>query len=206
MKQKFRPHVALGIPAAVLAGVLAFGSCPKSTSEEKSPESIEQTLIFNYQSPILEDKSYSPSQDIVDFLKDFEDLRTETYLDQGGKPTICYGHLIKPGEQFGRMNEEECSDLLREDMSRYENAVRENVSVPISQNQYDALVSLSYNIGTGAFKDSTLLRKLNSGDYEGAAEQFDVWNKVSGKVSRGLVNRRAKEKNIFEDGIYDSSH
>jgi lysozyme len=206
MKKKFRPSIAIGIPAAVLAGVLAFGSCPRSTREDKPPETIEQTLVPNYQSPILEDKSYSASQDIVDFLKDFEAYREETYLDQGGLPTICYGHLIKPGETFGKMSEESCTDLLKKDLSRFEKAVNDYVSVDLTQNQYDALVSLSFNIGTNAFKNSTLLRKLNQGDYEGAAEQFDVWNKVNKKTSKGLVKRRAKERDIFQDGIYDSSH
>ena len=82
-------------------------------------------------------------------------------------------------------------------MKEFENTVNTSVTVPLSQNKYDALVSLSYNIGSGAFKNSTLLNKLNSGDYKGAAEQFLVWNKVNSKKMQGLVNRREAEHNLF---------
>lgn len=83
------------------------------------------------------------------------------------------------------------------DLKEFENTVNTSVKVPLTQNQYDALVSLSYNIGSSAFKNSTLLKKLNSGDYKGAAEQFLVWNKVNSKKVQGLVNRREAERNLF---------
>ena len=70
------------------------------------------------------------------------------------------------------------------------------MTVPLTQNQFDALVSLTYNIGSGAFNNSTLL-KLNKGDYQGAADQFLVWNKADGKVMKGLVRRREAERALF---------
>ena len=82
-------------------------------------------------------------------------------------------------------------------MKEFESTVNTSVKAPLTQNQYDALVSLSYNIGSNAFKNSTLLKKLNSGDYKGAAEQFLVWNKVNSKRVQGLVNRREAERNLF---------
>ena len=71
------------------------------------------------------------------------------------------------------------------------------VNIPLNQNQFDALVSLAYNIGTGAFNKSTLVKKLNAGDILGAADQFDVWVNAGGKRMQGRVNRRAKEKALF---------
>ena len=68
--------------------------------------------------------------------------------------------------------------------------------MPLTQNQFDSLVSLTYNIGTGTFEKSTLLKKLNAGDYQGAADQFTVWNKGGGKILQGLVDCRAKEKEV----------
>ena len=79
----------------------------------------------------------------------------------------------------------------------FESAVYENVKVGLNQNQFDALVSLTYNIGIGAFSKSTLLKKLNAGDYKGTSNQFDVWVNAGGKRLDGLVKRRAKEKALF---------
>ena len=76
-------------------------------------------------------------------------------------------------------------------------AVNNAVTVPLSQNQFDALVSLAYNIGTNAFSKSTLVKKLNANDNRAAADQFDVWVNAGGKRMQGLVNRRAKEKALF---------
>ena len=85
-----------------------------------------------------------------------------------------------------------------EDLKKFEHAVDQAVKVSIDQNQFDALVSLTYNIGAGAFRNSTLLKKLNVGDYHGASAQFDVWNKASGRVLQGLVNRRSVERTLFD--------
>ena len=87
---------------------------------------------------------------------------------------------------------------MAHDLKKFESTVNSAVTVPINQNQFDALVSLAYNIGTGAFKESTLLKKLNLGDYKAAAAQFAVWNRGGGKVMQGLVNRRAVERKLFE--------
>ena len=83
------------------------------------------------------------------------------------------------------------------ELKRFEQAVTAAVNVPLNQNQFDALVSLSYNIGIGAFKNSTLLKLLNASDYHAASDQFDVWIKAGGKTVQGLVNRRAVEKLLF---------
>src|SRR3989338_635623 len=153
----------------------------------------------------LEDKTvYSISQRGVDFIKHFEKFMARPYLDAGGKPHIGYGHLIKKGEHFvERISEREGLALLRKDLARFERVINEYVEVNLSQPQYDSLVSLTFNIGENAFCRSTLLRKLNDEDYAGAAGQFEVWNKVRGKVSEGLSRRRAREKNMFLNVVYD---
>lgn len=86
---------------------------------------------------------------------------------------------------------------MQNDLKRFEQTVNDAVTVLIDQNQFDALVSLAYNIGSGAFAKSTLLKKLNAGDYKGAADQFDVWVNAGGKRMQGLVNRRAREEAVF---------
>jgi len=86
---------------------------------------------------------------------------------------------------------------MAHDLKKFETAVNNAVTVPLSQNQFDALVSLAYNIGTNAFSKSTLVKKLNANDNRAAADQFDVWVNAGGKRMQGLVNRRAKEKALF---------
>lgn len=138
------------------------------------------------------------SQRGVDAVKRFEGYRTERYDDIAGNRTIGYGHLIRKGENYGKINEKKAEELLREDLKSAENAVRKYVKTDINKNQFDALVSFVYNVGTGNFKGSTLLKKVNSKDFEGAAGEFAKWNKAGGKVIAGLVKRRAEEKEMFE--------
>ena len=133
-------------------------------------------------------------------IKRHEGLRLSVYMDAAGKPTIGYGHLIKPGETFPpAITEAEAERILLRDTQIAQNAVRNNVKVPINQNQFDALVSLVFNIGAGAFEKSTLLRLLNQGFYNAAAEQFLAW-KRAGSHPDILLPRRRKEKELFETG------
>ena len=91
----------------------------------------------------------------------------------------------------------EAKEYMRHDLIEFEHTVNSSVKVPLNQNQFDALVSLAYNIGSNAFKSSTLVKKLNTNDYQGAADQFNVWVNAGGKRMQGLVNRRDKEKLLF---------
>lgn len=86
---------------------------------------------------------------------------------------------------------------MANDLKKFEAAANSAVKRPLNQNQFDALVSLAYNIGTSAFSQSTLVKKLNAHDIRGAADQFDVWVNAGGKRMQGLVNRRNKEKQLF---------
>ena len=134
----------------------------------------------------------------LNLLKEFEGLRLEAYQCSAGIWTIGYGHTYKV-KRGDIITKEKAELLLRNDLGFTENKIEELVKVPINQNQFDALVSLAFNIGVGAFNTSTLLRKLNTGDYEGAASEFPKWRKAKGIVVEGLVKRREKEQALFKE-------
>lgn len=140
------------------------------------------------------------SQAGIDLIKQFEGLELTAYPDPGtgGEPwTIGYGHTggVKPGDT---VTEAEAEELLRQDLEKFEDCVNAYVSVPITQSQFDALVSFAFNVGCGALKSSTLLRLLNNGDTEAAAAQFGRWNKAAGRVLAGLTRRRGAERDLFQ--------
>lgn len=138
----------------------------------------------------------------IEIIKGHEQWRDRVYIDAGGYPTIGWGHKLVAGESFPRpISMDEGLKILRADLAIAERAVYGGVRVPISQQQFDALVSFAFNVGAGAFAGSTLLRKLNAGDYIGASEEFKRWNMSGGRVQGGLVRRREDEKNLFLAGL-----
>lgn len=136
-------------------------------------------------------------KDGLELIKSFEGCVLKVYLDAIGLPTIGYGHLIKPGESFTKITQKEAEELLKSDAQIFVDGVNKLLEVSVSQNQFDALVSLAFNIGLGNFEKSTLLRLLNAGDFAGAALQFVRWNKAGGKVLAGLTRRREAETKLF---------
>lgn len=122
-----------------------------------------------------------------------EGYRSEAYIPiKGDVPTIGFG--TTEGVQLGdKITPVQALARAVADVGRYEGALRRCVKVPLYQHEYDAYISLSYNIGGGAFCGSTLVRKLNASDYVGACEEILRWNKAGGKVLRGLVIRREAE-------------
>jgi lysozyme len=138
----------------------------------------------------------SVSQTGIDMIKGFEGFRSYPYTCPGGALTIGYGTTMKPGE-FTSVTKEQAEALLRKSIVGFERSIKKLVTVPLSQNQYDALVSFTYNVGAGALKRSTLLKKLNSGDYTGAADELLRFTKSNGKVLEGLEKRRQKERTLF---------
>lgn len=133
----------------------------------------------------------------LDLIKQFEGLYLKAYRCPAGVPTIGYGHTA--GVAMGQtITQQQADDYLRRDVRQFERAVARLVTVPLTQGQFDALVSFAFNLGEGALAQSTLLRLLNAGDYAGAAAQFDRWNKAGGRVLPGLVRRRAAERALFE--------
>lgn len=124
------------------------------------------------------------------------------YLDPVKIPTVCVGHTSTvTRKDVGRVfRPEQCTELLRKDLQAAERAVKRSVQVPITQEQYDALVSFTFNVGSTNFRKSTLLRKLNAGDCWGAGAEFPKWKYARGQELPGLVARRAKERATFETG------
>ncbi|TCM62290.1 GH24 family phage-related lysozyme (muramidase) [Acinetobacter calcoaceticus] len=137
----------------------------------------------------------------VNLICGFEGKRLTAYDDGVGVWTIGFGTTIYPNglkvKKGDTCTEAQAKQYMQNDLKKFESAVNSAVTVELTQNQFDALVSLAYNIGSGAFSKSTLVRKLNAKDYKGAATQFDVWVNAGSKRMQGLVNRRAKEKAVF---------
>lgn len=161
----------------------------------------------------------------INWLKDKQDKILDKqgnhiiYNDQTGKPvntneplpkgaTIGYGHLIKNGEDFKNgISEAKATELLRADIATAERAVRDNITVPLSQNQFDALTSLAYNIGSKNFANSTVVKYVNnpnfhSSVYPNLESAWKAWNRSQGEISNGLINRRQNEWDMYNQGIY----
>jgi lysozyme len=149
----------------------------------------------------------STSEKGVDFIKRQERFRSQQYLDQGKRPTIGYGHLLRRGEEYPHgISEAEALKLLAQDIKTAESAIHKNVKVGLKENQFDALNSLIFTIGAGAFEGSTLLSLLNGKHYDEAADEFPKWNnvRINGVLvpSSGLTKRRKLEREIFLYGKY----
>lgn len=132
----------------------------------------------------------------INLIKSCEGCVLHTYLDAVQIPTIGYGHTgpdVVPGLTI---TQDEAETLLRKDLEKFERGVATLVKVTISDNAYAALVCFSYNLGLNALAQSTLLKKLNSGDRT-VADEFGRWTKAGGKVLPGLVKRREAEKHLF---------
>ena len=139
----------------------------------------------------------------LNLIKEFEGFEGKAYYDPVGVLTIGYGHTNLSGQPPKvvpglTISEPEASKLLVRLLDKvYEPAVKKNVKVPLTENQYGALVSWTYNLGEGNLKKSTMLKRLNAGDYEGAADEMLKWNRAGGKVLRGLTRRRKAERALF---------
>ena len=146
-------------------------------------------------------ESMSVSNKGVDLICEFEGKRLAAYDDGVGVWTIGFGTIKYPNGVRVKKGDtctlDQAKEYMRHDLIEFEHTVNSSVKVPLNQNQFDALVSLAYNIGSNAFKSSTLVKKLNTGDIRGAADQFDVWVNAGGKRMQGLVNRRDREKLLF---------
>lgn len=141
-----------------------------------------------------------------------EELKQTGYLDTVGVPTACYGHT-RTAVVGKRYSLDVCKRLFGEDVATFEAAVNKYVLVPLTQSQFDALVSFTYNVGIGNFRSSTLLKLLNKGDYAGATKEFDRWTFSTRKGVKiqcrirvnqcyGVYSRRMDEKTLFASGAY----
>ncbi len=144
--------------------------------------------------------NYKTSDKGIAFIKSFEGEILKGYLDAVNKLTVGVGHLVLPGESYKlnqKITREESTRLLQKDLQRFENCVNKNVQVPITQNQFDALVSFAFNVGESALKRSSVLKNLNNRKPAHAADSFLAWNKAGGRVLPGLTRRRKAERDLF---------
>ena len=137
----------------------------------------------------------------IALIKEFEGCKLTAYQDSVGVWTIGYGWTQpldgKPIRAGMTIKQETAERLLKTGLVSYESDVSRLVKVGLTQGQFDALVSFTYNLGARSLSTSTLLRKINAGDYAGAADQFLRWNKAGGKVLKGLTRRREAERALF---------
>lgn len=138
----------------------------------------------------------------VNLVKQFEGLKLEPYLDSAGIPTIGYGTVYYPnGDRVAmtdpKITEPDAAQYLLFALTEKTKILNDIVKVQVNQNQFDALASFCYNCGQGNLEHSTLLRELNAGNYEAAADQFLVWDKAGGVVVPGLERRRQAERALF---------
>ena len=134
----------------------------------------------------------------TEILKYFEGCKLTAYQDSVGVWTIGYGHT--KGVYAGMtITQEEAEQMLLTELEEYEGYVEKYVTVPLTQNQFDALVVWVYNLGPTNFRNSTLLKELNSGNYTAAGKEITRWNKAGGKVLAGLVRRREAEAKLFNE-------
>ena len=131
-------------------------------------------------------------------LKFFEGCKLTAYQDSVGVWTIGYGHTKGVYEGM-TITQEEAEQMLLTELEEYEGYVEKYVTVPLTQNQFDALVVWVYNLGPTNFRNSTLLKELNAGNYNAAGQEITRWNKAGGKVLAGLVKRREAEAQLFSD-------
>ena len=126
-----------------------------------------------------------------------EGMKRVAYVDPVGIVTVCAGHTASA--KLGQVKTEaECAELLKQDTKHAESAIKRLVTVPLTQNQYDSLVSFVFNVGETSFAKSTLLKKVNSFDCWGAGSEFSKWTYAGGKQLPGLVTRRADERKHWE--------
>lgn len=139
----------------------------------------------------------------LDLIKSFEGFSATWYTCPAGKLTIGYGHVRRRTDHFAApISADFALALLRQDVAVACNDVRIYAAVPLEQHQFDALVSFVFNLGVVNLRKSTLLSRLNDGDFDEAAHQFDRWVHVGRQVLPGLVRRRAAERAVFDRGEY----
>ena len=140
------------------------------------------------------------TKDGLNLIKTFEGFEPEIYLDAAGLPTIGYGHLIRKGEHKmfeNGISESAAGALLAKDVQLAEQAVLRLIRVPLTDGQFDALVSFTFNLGGGALQRSTLRRKINRGEHEEVPRELMRWVWAGGRKLKGLMRRRAAEAELY---------
>jgi len=203
-------YLAVGIASIIGAGMININRIEKAKENKLEQIAMKQNVVkvqevndyvdeLNRQLPDYQ--AFEISEKGIELIKEFEGFESKSYNDVN-QMAIGYGHKIQLGENLDNITEKEAEDRLYKDVKDPERIIQENVKVSLNQNQYDALCSFIYNIKRSKFEDSTLLRKLNNKDYEGAGEEFKKWvhtydKEGNKKVLKGLVKRRQVEYELF---------
>lgn len=140
------------------------------------------------------------TQQGLNLIKHFEGFSSNVYKCPAGLPTIGYGHLIKQGEVLNSVTEDEAEELLRHDVQVAEKAVLRLINIPLTDGQFDALVSFTFNLGSGSLQSSTLRRKVNRQEHDQAPIQLRRWVWSGGRKLKGLQLRRDAESTLYELG------
>ena len=133
----------------------------------------------------------------LEFIKGFEAFRSTPYLCTGGYWTVGYGHALRKGESKEEVTRDRALEILSKDVRVAESAVSRLVKVALSQNQIDAIISFTFNLGGGSFQSSTLRQKLNRGEFEDVPSELMRWVRSGGKITKGLIRRRLAEATMF---------
>lgn len=134
----------------------------------------------------------------LSLIKEHEGIRTSAYLDPVGIPTICYGHTGPEVRMGLKYTMAQCETMLLQDIAKHRAGLSKCVKQDLNSNQWDALTSFAFNVGVTRACNSTLVKKVNAGDLQGAAAEFPKWKYAGGRVLPGLVRRRAAEQTLFE--------
>jgi len=188
------------LPSKVLTLVslsLIITACATNTVKTPAVDPTINPTISPTLPQVGDQNNKRTNQACIDLIKEFEGVVLTAYMGPGGNWLIGYGH--KAGVFEGMtITAEGAERILREDLLEVEANVNRLVIPEVNHNQFSALVCLAYNIGWGNFANSTLLKKLNEGDFDEAARQFGVWRMIDGNVSSHLEKRRLQERDIFE--------
>lgn len=150
-------------------------------------------------------KNFTYSQNGLNLTEEFEGLRLTAYQDQVGVWTIGYGHTGSDVHAGLTITRDQANTLLMQDTASAAAAVNRLVTVALNQDEFDALVDFVFNLGQNAFAGSRLLRKLNAGDFVGAAAEFPKWDHAGGQVVPGLLRRREAEQQLFQRGVQQTA-
>ena len=137
------------------------------------------------------------NQATIDLIKRNEGCKLTAYQDSVGVWTIGYGHTGDDVAEGLQITQDQAEALLRQDLDKFQDGVDTAIGGDTSDNQFGAMVSLTFNIGLGHFQTSTVLREHNAGNYQAAADAFLMWNKAGGQVLAGLDRRRREERNLY---------
>ena len=135
----------------------------------------------------------------LQLIQQFEGFEPQVYVDAAGYPTIGYGHLIRKGEDFSQgISHAQAEAILRQDVAQAERAVQRLIRLTLTQHQFDALVSFTFNLGGGALQRSTLRRKVNGGYHAEVPPELLRWVWAGGRRLRGLIRRRQAEATLYQ--------